>query len=77
MTTVVLWPSSTYVQAILGVGSINFRTVDISYAFFHCSYCVPCVLSTLLLRCMMFIFCIKEADLGMMAFVAYFAPSVF
>ena len=33
-----------------------------------------CVLSdTLVLGCMMFIFCVKEADLGMMAFVAYFA----
>ena len=29
---------------------------------------------TLVLRCMMIIFCVKEVDLGMMAFVAYFAP---
>ena len=34
-----------------------------------------CVLSnTLFVRCMMFIFCVKEADLRMMAFVAFFAP---
>ena len=33
-------------------------------AFFNWSYCVPCVLSdTLVSTCMMFIFCVKEADL--------------
>ena len=31
---------------------------------------------TWVLRCMMFIFSVKEANLGMMAFVAYFAPRV-
>ena len=36
--------------------------------------CVLCVSSnTLVLRCMLSIFCVKEADLHMMAFVAYFA----
>ena len=34
--------------------------------------CMLCVLSeNLVLRCMMFIFCVKEADLGMIALVAY------
>ena len=34
--------------------------------------CAMC--ATRVLRCMMFIFCVKEADLGMRAFVAYLAP---
>ena len=43
--------------------------------FFHGSPDLLCVLSdALLLRCMMFIFCVREADWGMMAFVASFAP---
>ena len=67
------FPSNTYVQATVGVGSGNFRIVDFGGVFFN--WCVQCVLSdTLLLRCMMFIFCVKEADLATMAFVAYFAP---
>ena len=38
-----------------------------------CAMCA--VLSgSLVLRCMMFIFCVKEADWGMIAFVAYLAP---
>ena len=45
--------SNTYDQATLGVGPVNLRTV------------VLCVLSvTLVLRCMMFMFCGKEAFLG-------------
>ena len=52
-------------------GGTNFRTVDFGGAFFNRSYCVRCVLSdTWLLRCMMFLFCVKETDLGMMAFAA-------
>ena len=48
-------------------------TSDLGGAFSNWSYCVLCVLSdTLGLGCMMFIFC--EADLRMLAFVAYFAP---
>ena len=39
------------------------------------SYCLLRVLSdTWALRCVTFIFCVKEADLGTMALVAYFAP---
>ena len=42
---------------------------------FHWSYSVLCVLSdTWALRCMMIMFCVKEADWGMMACVAYSAP---
>ena len=64
-------------QASLGIGSVNFRTVDFADAFFNWSYCVLCVLSdTSVLRCMMFIFCVKAAELGMMALVAYFDPWV-
>ena len=38
---------------------------------FHMSYCVLRVLSgTLVLRCMMFIFCVKEVDWGMMVLIA-------
>ena len=48
--------------------------MDFACALFNWSYCVLCLLSDILvLRCMMFIVCVKEADLGMMAFVAYFA----
>ena len=57
-TIVVLWPSNTYV---LGVDSVNFRTLN-----FGGAYCVLRVMfHILVLRCMMFIFCVKEADLGM------------
>ena len=49
--------------------------MDLGGAFFNWSYCVLCVLSdTLALGCMMFVFCVKEAHLGMMAFVACSAP---
>ena len=58
---------SFYGQATLGVGSVNFRTVDFGGAFFHWSYCV--LSDSLVLRCMMFMFRVKEADLGMTAFV--------
>ena len=63
MTIIVtLRPRNTLVQATLGVGS-KFWTVDFGGAFFYWSYCVLCMLSdTLGLRCMMFIFCVKEAD---------------
>ena len=58
-----------------GVGSVNFRTVDLRSALFNWSYCVPCVPSdALVCGCMMFLFCIQEADWGMMAFAAYLAP---
>ena len=65
-------PSNTCVQAALGVGSINFRTVDFGGAFCNWSYCV--LSDAWVLRCMMFIFGVKETDLGAMALVAYFAP---
>ena len=72
-----LCPCNSYVQAPLGVASVNFRTMDFGGAFFNWSHCVLCVLSdTWVLRCMMFIFCVKETNLGMMAFAAYFAPWV-
>ena len=76
VTTIIgLWPSNTHVQAALGVGSVNFRTVDFGGAFFNWPYCVLCVLSdTWLLRCVMFILCAKEAVWGMIAFVASFGP---
>ena len=49
-------------------------TMDFRGAFSNWSYCVPWVLSaTLVFRCMMFMFCVKEADWCMMALVAYFA----
>ena len=68
-------PSNTHVQATLGVRSVNFRTVDFGGALFSWSYCVLCVLSDAwALRYMMFIFRVKEAAWGMMAFVAYVAP---
>ena len=74
--TLPLCPSNAYVQSTLDFGSVNFRTVDFGGAFFNWSYCVQWVLSdTWILRCMMFIFCVKETDSGMMAFVAYLAPS--
>ena len=74
-TIVVLWPSNAYVQATLGIGSVNFRTMDFGGAFFNWSCCVLCVLSdTFVLRCILFMFCVRETDLGTMAFVAYFAP---
>ena len=70
-----LWPSNAYVQATRGVGSVNFRTADFGGAFFNWSHCVLCVLSDAwVLRCMTSTFCVKEADWGMVAFVAYFAP---
>ena len=75
MTTIVeLWPSNAYVQATLGVGSVNFFTVDVGGAFFNSFYCMPCVLpDTLVLRWTMFIFCVKAALLAKRAFVACFA----
>ena len=36
--------------------------------------CYVCCLIPLVLRCVMFVFYVKEADLGMMAFVACLAP---
>ena len=69
----VLWPSNTYVQATLGVGSVNFCTVDFGGAFFNSFYCVPCVLpDTLVLRSTKFIFCVKAALLAKRAFVVCF-----
>ena len=63
-----LGPSNAYVQATLGVGSVNFRTLDFGSAFINWSECVLCVLSdTLVLRCMMFMFCVKEAYLSTIA----------
>ena len=72
MTTLVAsWPSNICVKATPGVGSVNFRTMDLGGAFFNWSYCLLYVLSdTLGLRCMMFIFYFKKADLGTMALVA-------
>ena len=68
-------PSYAYVQATLGVGSVNFCTTDIGGAFFNLSHCVPCVLPhTLVLRCMMFIYSVKDALLAKRAFVGCFAP---
>ena len=66
MTTIVdLWPGNAHVKATLGFGSVNFRTVDFGGAFFNWSYFVRCVLfDTCVLRCMMFIFCVKEALIG-------------
>ena len=61
-------PPAPFVPATRGVGSGGFRTVDFGGAIFNWSYCVPCVLRAL--RCTMFIFCVKEADLGMIACVA-------
>ena len=62
----------TYVQATLGVGSVNFRAVDFGGAlfnWFNWFFCVLPVLSdTWGLRCTMFIFWVKEADWGMIAF---------
>ena len=50
------------------------RSVDFGGAFFTPFYCVPCVLpDTLVLRCTMFIFCVKAALLAKRAFVACFA----
>ena len=60
--------NNAHVQAALGVGSVNFRSVDFGGALFNWSHSVLCVLSdALVLRCTMFIFGVKEADLGMMA----------
>ena len=64
--------AKTYVQATLGVGSVNFRAVDFGGAlfnWFNWFFCVLRVLSdTWGLRCTMFIFWVKEADWGMIAF---------
>ena len=58
-----------------GVGSINCRTVDFGVALFNWSSYAPTVQSgTCALRCTMSMFCVKEADWGMMALVAYLAP---
>ena len=49
--------------------------VDFDGAFINWSDCVLCVpVDTLGLRCMMFIFCVKETDLGLLVFVAYSGP---
>ena len=64
--------SNAYVQAAPGVGSVIFCTVDFGSVFFNSFYCVPCVLrGTLVLRCTMFIFCVKAV--AKRAFVACFA----
>ena len=56
---------NAYVQATLGVGSVNFCTVDFGGVFFNSFYCVPCVLpDTSVLRCTKFIFCVKAALLA-------------
>ena len=63
-------PSNTYVQAILGVGSVNSCAVDFGSAFFNSFCCVQCVLpDTLVLRCTVFLFCVKAALLAKRAFV--------
>ena len=65
--------SNTYVQATLGVGSVNFCTVDFGGVFFSSFYCVPCVLpDTLVLRSRKFTFCVKAALLAKRALVACF-----
>ena len=70
----VLWPSKAYVRATLGVGSVKFCTVNFGGVFFNSFYCVPCVLlDTLVLRCTMFMFCVKAALLAKRAFLAWFA----
>ena len=62
-----LCPGNAYVQATPGVGSVNFRTVDLGGAFFNWSHCALCVLSdSWVLGFMMFIFCVQGADWGMM-----------
>ena len=67
-------PNSAYLQATPGVCSVNFRTVVFGGAFFKWSSCVLRVLcDTWGLRCVVLIFCVKEAEWGMMAFVAYLA----
>ena len=49
----------------------QFFTVDFGGAFFNLFHCVPCALpDTLVLRYMMFIFCVKVALLAKRAFVA-------
>ena len=71
-TIVVLWPGNAHGPATLCIGSVKFRTVGLGGAFLNGSCGVPCVLSdALVLRRMMFMFRAKEADLGMMALVAY------
>ena len=63
-----------YVQATLGIGSVNFCTIDFGGAFFNSFYCVAWVLSdTLVLRCTKFIFCVEAPLLAKRAFVACFA----
>ena len=63
-----------YGQATLRVGSVNFCTVDFGGVFFNSFHCVPCMLpDTLVLRYLMFIFCVKAALLANRAFVACFA----
>ena len=68
-------PSNAYIQATLGVGSVNFCTVDFGHVFFNSFYCVPCVLlDTLVLRSTKLIFCVKAALLAKWAFVACVLP---
>ena len=67
-------PSNAHVQATPGVGSVNFGTVGFGGDFFNSFYQVPCVLpDTLVLRCTIFILCVKAALLANRAFVACFA----
>ena len=74
LTTIVdLWPSDTCAKATLGVSSVNFCTVDFGGAFFNWSYCVLCVLSNTF-EMHDVIFCVKEADYGLVTLVAHFAP---
>ena len=54
-----------------------FAPLILAVRFFNSFYCVPCVLpDTLVLRCTMFIFCIKAALLAKRAFLACFASLV-
>ena len=65
---------SVHVQATLGGGSVKFCTVGFCGAFFNSFHCVPRVLpDTLVLRYMMFMFCVEAALLAKRAFVACFA----
>ena len=70
----VLWSSNAYVQATPGVGSVNYCTVDFGGALFHSFHRVPCVPpDPLVLRCTLFMFCVKAALLAKRAFVVCFA----
>ena len=43
-TIAVLWPSNAYVQATLGVGCVNFRTMCFGGTLLSWCKCVPCAL---------------------------------